>query len=359
MKASAVILPAPLAKRRRTPLLKAGGQAAQRFRGLLFTAVVIAAWSSGVCHVSAQGLDLQILKFGDRNADRYKNLVVNPIGVGDCEAELTLRLGNLPVGKARVDVWQGSNCNDKTNREGGANRNCTYLEAASVGLDQTRQQTQVDIIKPASAFINECTKKDADNNFDIFFLAVSTTESLEDVGNNWQKLAIKHDTAAPAAPTGVNGGSGESAIPVTWTQTNDTNIDRYVAYIDGGVNQDDCTSTVLVAGNEPPGDDYKVTDTDRDTAKVEINAVSRGLSVNQKAAVAVSAIDLAGNVSVLSEPACITVVSTDGFWDRASADGGAQKGIGCEVGSDAASPHALALCGLLGVWLIRRRRVAQ
>jgi hypothetical protein len=77
------------------------------------------------------------------------------------------------------------------------------------------------------------------------------------------------------------------------------------------------------------------------------------------AAIAVVAIDQAGNESLVSEIACVKVVPTEGFWDRYQSDPNAvDPGCPCTAMGPAQLESAwpialsLALCGLSA----RRRR---
>jgi hypothetical protein len=198
----------------------------------------------------------------------------------------------------------------------------------------------------------------------LWFLAVDDPDSAEPVDDGYGTLRVELDARAPDAPTSVKGGSGERQIQVDW-ETDDANLDGFVIYVDsgsgggsagsaapdddGGTTSDvDCGSGRLQPNSEAPDPD------DFGTA-IEVNeatATGETLSPEQiggsRAAIAVAAVDLAGNRSPLSEVVCVSVMPTESFWDRYQANGGdAQAGCPCSalgpVHAHSAWPVALAL----------------
>jgi hypothetical protein len=198
--------------------------------------------------------------------------------------------------------------------------------------------------------------------------------SMEEVGTGFGTFDLETDADAPDAPTEVTGGSGENRIPVDW-DTDSSDIDRFIVYIDnepteapggaagtsadvdggGAVTTGDCGSALLIAGtdadslpssvrqkqvNEPTASGVELTPDDID---------------GTSAAVAVVAIDEAGNSSPLSNVGCVKVVPTEGFWDRYEANGGqGQAGCPCSALGPAQLQSAWPVA--LSLLLLRRRR---
>jgi hypothetical protein len=207
------------------------------------------------------------------------------------------------------------------------------------------------------------------------------------------------DVIPPNAPTNVDGGDGETRIRVTWERA-DANISRnYVIWDpkpitettpadagvtdggdgmgaagssgstedDGGTDDESadpsCISTLMKAGDTidvdhlPKGLHMKPA-----VGDVESFELSGDLINSPRAAVAVVAQDLAGNVSVLSNVTCVNVVDTTGFWDDYKVNGGeAEAGCACSLpGTRASGRHArgglLATFALLGLAVARARR---
>ena len=246
----------------------------------------------------------------------------------------------------------------------------------------------------------------------IWFLAVDTPDSAEDVGNQYGVVQnVGLDTRAPAAPTNVTGGEGQHQIPVTW-DSSETNLKGFKVYIDpnpgmagsvntgasgsgapgeedgggtvftpvttdggtsttgdGGVVQGatnaNCPSSFLVSGASPsdlPSSIHektinKPTATEIDLSPTDIDTSSATI---KDAAIAVVAVDLAENESPLSVVACVHVAPTTAFWDRYKMEGGEAKG-GCPCSAmgpaqiESAWPVGLAVL-MLGLSSHRRRR---
>jgi hypothetical protein len=283
------------------------------------------------------------------------------LGIADCQANaiLLLDLDGIPD-KNSIDVYIGDGCNS-TNRTRTDLNKCTLIDT-DVTRDQTRDlQFELEASK---LFVNGCDDgMEAERT--IWFISVGASGSAEDVGNDYGTMRIELDGRAPDPPTDVEGGSGERQIEVNW-DTDEADLEGFVIYIDpgsgggsagsgapgdddGGTPSDvDCGSGLLRPGGEAPDPD----DFERAIELNEATATGETLSPNQiggtRAAIAVAAVDLAGNRSELSELACVSVMATESFWDRYEANGGTgQAGCPCSalgpVHAHSAWPVALAL----------------
>lgn len=271
------------------------------------------------------------------------------IGVEQCDAGIALafELDNVPSGKPSIDVYIGEACNSTDRKNVEANK-CTYITTQPVG--SVLQDLAVEVLTNA---LTQCTGNYVGKPT-FWFLAVDAPESSEDVGTDWVKYeALTIDRVAPEAPRSVKGGSGENQIPIEW-KNDDTEIDQFIVYVDsgsgggtagtGGSDSDAgtgsdagttvgatntaCGSGLLRQGGTSTNVPSSVTTKTVNEDTASGTNLSAGDIEGTSAAIAVVAVDIAGNQSTLSNVACVSVVPTEGFWDRYEANGGDVEG-GC------------------------------
>jgi MYXO-CTERM domain-containing protein len=269
-------------------------------------------------------------------------------------------------------VMKGTDCDQ--DRTDVTNDNCTKLVGESIeGVN-----------KPKITF----SAKDLDcqdtsgPTRKIYFLGLAD-EGDEKKGSSDAFIDdFKIDTVVPRAPSGVEGGSGEHSIEVSWS-FGGTDVEEFRVYYEVVNNcpedsalcafsTDDCGSgSSSGAGELDDAGTSEEEDEGQDTSGSEIDyetasASSRSLKLEDKvevgetAAVAVAAFDEAGNGSLLSNVDCITGISTVGFCEMNEKQGGS-----CESGCAAAGPGAgggrgaaaVGLAVLALAVMARRRKV--
>jgi hypothetical protein len=316
-------------------------------------------------------------------------IIVNPIRVGDADvntmfgvyvgidacasappAEVVFDLDGVPADKVTLDVYTGTNCNsidrDKTDE---GTSTCTFITTQAIE-DRTRD---LEVKVPANLlFKGGCDNGQASMST-LWFLAVDETQAGAEA-SKYGTIAINVDGDPPNAPTMVTGGSGESLIRVGW-RAGESDLLEFVVYIDnapttggspapvvdGGIDGGSgsstspdgrCGSNALTSGGLPS----ELPSTIRTRTIPEETATGIDLTPEDiggdRAAIAVSTVDKAGNRSPLSNLACVAVVPTESFWDRYKANGGeAEGGCACRTSGKAqwmnAGPIALALLALL------------
>lgn len=190
---------------------------------------------------------------------------------------------------------------------------------------------------------------------EIWALIESTPGAGEDIMTNYGMIALTGDWSVPGAPTAVTAGTGSSAIPITWTaDAVPGDHDGYRVYVDPSGCTADGESGILglsEGGAAPTGN-----------ADIEAATGAAGASYNgemsltggQRADVAVTSVDEAGNESPLSNVTCITRVQVDGFCERRP--GGCPEEA-CSVSENDPSFTSLlfALCACLRIG--RRKQV--
>ncbi len=302
------------------------------------------------------------------------------IGIDDCanDVAIEVRLDGVPSAKDSVDIYVGENCNS-TSRNDTTNNTCTYID------NQPADRANNLIIElHAGDLIDDCTKPE-ESTPKVWLLAVSDPQGSEDVGTAYAEIANLHlDTRAPDAPTGIKGGSGERQIPVEWN-TDDSDLERFIILIDpaptmeagagvagsgsstetdGGVPTDgrrggwngECGSNVIT----PDADLSSISTSVKRKQVNEATATHVDLSSadidGTAAAVAVIAVDKAGNESPVSELGCVYVVPTQGFWENYQQDPNAvDSGCPCRAIGTAHAESGLPVMLALG-WLARSAR---
>ncbi len=289
--------------------------------------------------------------FATRTGSGNDILVSAPLNAEECATgsgtEVELVLTNVNASKSQLDFWVGTDCNDTAPRTTTTTTACTHLDLPS--LDKTISGAMMDITFPAPEFCAELSE----GMNTVYVLAADTSPATGDVGTDWGSLPVKIDTIAPAAPTDVTSGGGDTAAPVSWTASSDANVLRYDIYADATAPS--CAETTFVEGEAPPAGLSPIKSTTTATSTT-IDLQSLGLAPGDDVAIAVVAVDKADNPSVLSNTVCATRELTAGFC--------ALRG-GCPTSCAAAAPglpanegHGpLALVGLaLAGWIVQRRR---
>lgn len=298
------------------------------------------------------------------------------VGIEECKqnAEIVFRLDNLPDATT-LDVWVGDECTSTDRGNADASNNCEQVLSQSIDGNTGRFDVTVGVGDLAMAQGFDCDSG-SKGSTKLWFLAVDSPGSKMAVGTSYgffpSGSVTKFDTDLdpPDAPSDVSGGSGENQIPVEWDIAA-SDLERFIVYADsdvtGGGGSDggnaECDSARLRAGAaaESAPDSLRVKTVNEGTAT---GTTLRGSDIDgDVAAVAVVAVDTAGNMSALSEVVCVHVIPTDGFWDVYEAEGGdAAQGCPCTAMGPAqlegALPIGLAI-GWLGLVSRRRRRARR
>lgn len=287
------------------------------------------------------------------------------LGIEECErdAVLVFELDSVPPDKESIDIYTGENCQQTDRNNEDVNR-CEYITTLS-----TNNQTQdLEIELMASALFESCdANREAEPT--LWFLAVDSPESSEAVGTGFGTFRLSLDTTRPDAPTDVRGGSGENTIRISWG-TDDAGLQGFRIYIDStptaggggaagaGAQPDDDAGTDAPSTGDCGSDELVPGTVIEDTSGVQVREVLRASATGfdldasaidgDSAAVAVVALDEAGNESPLSNIGCVSIAPTTGFWDRYRENGGEDvSGCPCSALGPAqvqsAWPVALAL----------------
>lgn len=308
------------------------------------------------------------------------------INLGACvdDFDVVFDVDNVSDGNA-LDYYVGSDCNTAAQRDDEGD-DCRFVGTTSI--DGRTQDIRITIgafdLVTKSLKAADCGSSRSDQK--LWFLAVDTTGTSEAVAKaSYGTVELNIDTDAPAAPTRIEGGTGENEIPVTW-RVGTEEVDSFEIYVDsgnGGVvlrdagitpppnagddagtdpgegsgeTNSECGTGALVAGGSPDEVSGLLAKRER-SATATSTKLSRSDIDGDSAAVAVVAIDEAGNRSNLSEVACVMVVPTTGFKDQYVMDNGEiPQGCPCAATGPVHMEGALPIGLALGVLAYRRRR---
>ncbi len=300
-----------------------------------------------------------------------------PISNDQCEANVKVKFEVTNGNPSKyLFVMVGSDCDqDRTEL---TTDSCTRVLGQSI-----EGRAEIPISVGVKDLGIKCGTSEGD--YTVYFLGHSSESEERQATTDFATVTIEVDTTGPPAPTDVKGGQGESSIPVTW-EFGGVEVESFWVYYEavsscpGGsilcTFSPGCTPSIDAAVSVSDTDDAGVTtgqttgqenplaalaaakyeEASSSSRKFDLKGV---ISVGQTAAVAVVAIDEAGNRSQVSNVACIEGIATVGFCEMNEGRGGKCES-GCSVSrGPGANPGRLpaALLVLLAVaWISLRRR---
>jgi len=366
-----------------------GAHASAQSAGSGATTGVGGSLASSPASEEGTGLVVTLVKAGGVEFSDQKRFGT-PLGLPACkDGKIEVTISGLPNSPQYpyLEVWYGTGmgqCNqaDRATRVN-SSQNCTRLEAQRDG-EQINSFTVLNTwveISPVCGLNAEETEGSKQGPQTLWFLLLRSQGSAE-AAMFYRAFTINIDTDAPAAPTNVKAGSGQTEIDVSWElpTTSITNFWVAADYSQGALMDDsdagpggsaECPSSYLRAEKmfdpnaKAPGLLIRATN----SIATELTFSADDFQGAKIVPVAVAAEDLAGNVSLMSEVKCIKVTNTSGFWDRykspdGDSDGGlAEPGCACSTpgrrpsrsGVVLAAPVALLLVGGYARRRIRRR----
>lgn len=241
----------------------------------------------------------------------------------DCESAATARSVSLfydgTSNGRNIHFWEGTvSCDAEDARDGNPDNgvDCNLLfQIVTTGSEGT-------VERPLTDFV-DCLNGDT-----VIWAIVTDQADGSGPSSDIASLTFTVDTDVPTAPASIlSTAAGETQITVTWDAPSPepADISSYNVYAtaDGcAAGSGDAGTPVLTAGGTAPGTTSSLFLQSGTGREANINPDALSLSIGESASVAVSAVDIAGNESVLSSLSCITRVQTEGFCDALRADGG-------------------------------------
>ncbi len=289
----------------------------------------------------------------------------NEINRQDCLAADALITFNLSITGADAanlfEVWSGSNCNVKTNRD--ENNTCIQVaegdpvsHVVKVSVQDILQKEQTVGAGIGTGSEDTCNQggSSGETKRTLYFMILD--QNALEAAPIMQQWAFSYDLVAPATPTGISAGPGEQSLIVEFTAPTDKDLSKYRFYC--AADEGGCTSSALMAGADvttplPEG----VVACGDTTAAGASDGNATGLANGSSHAVAVAAEDKLGNLSPLSEIACGIPKEVTGYFEAYRAAGGQAGGGFCSFAPPRRGAVPLGLATLLlGLSLLRRRR---
>jgi uncharacterized protein (TIGR03382 family) len=324
-------------------------QARPRFAFLLGVALAAQAHAQETSANLPGSMTVELLSIGDRAPDP---LSLSYMNLADCRggAVLAFAIEGLPSTIPFVDIYAGdAACNQPINRGrdsvAGA---CVLLLTAAVNAED-----RPTISIGADRF--DCDRG-ADFRPKLWFLGVHASGSDEDVAAHYaafDNLTIK--LVPPQAPSKLRAAVRDRSVRVSWT-SEQPGLSGFVVFLEpnvtegGDAGDDPCGSTALAEGAAPDALPSRLRRINVDAA-TGLALIERSAFGSSRAAVAVAAMDEAGNLSPLSNVACVDPSSRVAL-TKAGPDANKSSGCSCfAVGSPATAPWPV----LLLAWSLRRR----
>ena len=284
---------------------------------------------------------------------------INTYSLQDCQDNVTIRFG-VPTDTsliAMLDLWRGnstgSNCEEAGNRNNNTQTNC--FDISSAGLkDATNPFFEARLADIADGL---CDEGDSISTIELYAFNTTNIGGGELNGIDWGVVQLVVDPEPPTAPEVPTTSFAGTRLSIRVTAPPGTMNPTYRFAMDTDVGPDCASGVDLDPGEAFPDDDGTFVlgnETDPNASvSVNLDAIEAG----EYAAVFVSALDQADNLSPLSEMICVEKVTTMGFCDS-SPDACPD---GCHVSTPGLSdaPLTLPSLGALaigGVLLLRRRK---
>lgn len=279
-----------------------------------------------------------------------------PITQMDCDtnAEITFRFDGIDTTRTNLYLYQGASCDDVMIRNTTTDERCSEL----AGPFMTEMRRQVDLTIGVEQLV-PCGAGGG-GTITVWVLAVNNTMS-DEVSGAGQKATfdVAYDFEGPAAPPGFDASGGETSITVEWEAGSDQ-VTRYEVYVDPNGCMDGAVDPEGALASDPdnPPMSLLATTIDGPSSGGPV-PFPESVPTPGEAAVAVRAVDRAGNVGALSPVRCVARFEVTSWLEMYCVDGSADAcgGSDCSVSPGSGSTAPLVALGLVvGVALLRRRR---
>ena len=236
------------------------------------------------------------------------------INIDDClayegqSAEFVIGLDAPETGDLIVKLnAPGTTCNNNTISE---ESECITLHKES---DWSESSLTFDVTMNELMFgstVDDCLSAEREESFDIYFMHQPTSAASP----NSSSIPFRLDLKAPQAPTIETSGGGDGQITVGWSDPNDETVSFRVYW----------TTGTLEDSNRSAADS-------REIGTATTYSIDEGIDNGTTYNVAVSAIDAAGNESILSSAVAVTAQPSTDFWEHYQDVGGPDTGGFCFI----------------------------
>lgn len=317
-------------------------------------AAVLLASMAVAGNAEAQAIGVSLQNFSGRTTTDLADLATTnarPIGLAECDAELSFRFTNVDTSRSQLEFFEGASCEDVSVRTDTTSTMCNELPVPPDSIDMLSQQ---DIVIVARDLV-PCDEAAGSALRNVFVLALSSPTDEVTGAGQIVEFPIAYDFDPPAAPGGLTVNPGESAAQLTWTAA--SGISSYDVFLD----PTGCSATgeLISPGlmSDPP-DESLIVSSPASGASAATVPYPDGVATGQYVAVAIRAVDNAGNVSDLSTAVCVQRIEVISWWDMECGSGGPEYcSGGCTIArSSEGSAAWLGLIGVAAVLFVWRKK---
>jgi len=279
-----------------------------------------------------------------------------PVSQDECDANAVIdfRFTMVDMARAQLHLFHGSNCEMSSVRNDTTDTSCSDLNL-EYSIDMN---TEVNKQIPVSSLI-DCTAGSSGTRT-IYVLALDNETSEVTAAGQAVSFPIAFDFAGPSAPSMFAARDGESSVTLSWEATSDQVTQYDVFFVENGCDASGNVTTTLLDDPENP-DLGSLLTTAEGTATSATVAFPSTVGAGTQHAIAIRAVDNAGNAGQLSSVVCVSQIDVQTFWDAYCGGGGGSADAcasGCSVGPGRSSaPGLLSLLAGLAMlaWVFRRR----
>jgi len=263
---------------------------------------------------SAQAIQVSLQSFAGRTSADLADLATTtavPVSQAECDAAalLDFRFSGVDNTRAQLHFFHGSNCEMSSVRNDTTDTSCVDLTLEySINMN-----TEVNQEIPISSLI-DCTGGSSGTRT-IFVLALDNETSEVSGAGQAVSFPIAFDFAGPSAPTDLVARNGRSETTLEWTASTDQ-IDRYdVFFIANGCDASGALTTDRLSDpdNLLASDILTTASGSSSSATVEFPADT---AVGTHHAIAIRAVDNAGNAGGLSNVECVSTIAVTTWFDE-------------------------------------------
>ena len=236
-----------------------------------------------------------------------------PVTTAECEANalIQFRFSNVTTSRSQLHFYRGSMCDDVMTRNDTTTETCTDL-----GLSlATNMMTQVDPDIGVQTLLPDCVGSTSSGVRTIWVLAVNdeTADAVTGAGEQ-VSFPLAFDFAGPSAPTGFTARDGETAATLGWEGSTDEITTYEIFFVENGCDGMGGVTTSAFADPNNPDVTYLVKTVSGTETTTTVTLPAGGTGGQH--AVAIRAVDNAGNVGPISEVVCVSQIDVQTFWDE-------------------------------------------
>ncbi len=275
----------------------------------------------------------------------------NAVTQSECQGTtIELLFQSIPTNVTTLFFFYGNNCElDMPTRNTDQSACISLMRTVPTGNNNTLMEMV------ALSDLLDCSSTETTRNF---YVMAMNTETDTVTAGQYVEFTMQFDFNAPAAPSEVMAGNGESDVTLTWAGSSEE-LDPYEIYVDPDGCPDGMNPSGALVDNDPPPSSLRVTGSSPpgNTSSVDV-PVPASVATNASFAIGIRAVDLAGNASPTTV-VCATKIDVTSFWDAYCSANPDDCGS-CAVRPGRSGPPAAWLLGVAGAlaltWLRRRSR---